>query len=101
MKLSENVPVYLDEGDWGSLRSSSDLVPGSLYKAMDSHVLIASCGAEERAQEVGDPKRGLFTQALITLLRRDRVDHLRYSDVLPRLEIIPKYAEDITNPAVH
>ncbi|KZP22899.1 hypothetical protein FIBSPDRAFT_930844 [Athelia psychrophila] len=90
VELKNNTPTDLDQHSW---RQSADhgeaLAPGALYTGLESHVLLAACGAKEVATEYGTPRRGRFTNAFIQLLRQEGVDKLRYFDVLDRLESIP------------
>ncbi|KZP24193.1 hypothetical protein FIBSPDRAFT_822304 [Athelia psychrophila] len=90
VKLEDNTPAELDQDSWReSADHGEDLAPGVLYRGLDSHVLIAACGAKEVATEYGTPRRGRFTKAFVQLLRQEGVDKLRYFDVLNRLESIP------------
>ncbi|KZP16315.1 hypothetical protein FIBSPDRAFT_895063 [Athelia psychrophila] len=90
VELENNTPADLDQHAWcESADHGEALAPGTLYTGLESHVLIAACGAKEVATEYGTPKRGRFTKAFIQLLRQEGVDKLRYSDVLNRLESIP------------
>ncbi|KAI0313035.1 hypothetical protein OF83DRAFT_1176058 [Amylostereum chailletii] len=54
---------------------------------MASHTLLAACEAKQKAHESN--RRGDFTSALLTLLRKDRVDRLTYEDVIMRLPDLP------------
>lgn len=89
MKVPANLPKDLDSDLWRVTGFRGE-ASGSLYKGVESHVLLAACAANETAMEDGSPKRGLFTSALIALLRKDGVDKLTYADVLKRMETIPK-----------
>lgn len=92
MELDISMPSDLDEKSWNeSADQGKVLAPGTLYTALDSHVLIAACGSREVATEYGTPRRGRFTKAFVRLLQQEGVDKLRYVDILNRLESIPKY----------
>ena len=90
MKLTSNMPVNLDQKVWsdGGGSRATEIAPGFARTGLRSHVLLAACGAMETARETGG--RGVFTKALLTLLRRDGVEKLRYSDVLKRMDAIPR-----------
>ncbi|KZP15819.1 hypothetical protein FIBSPDRAFT_912396 [Athelia psychrophila] len=90
VKLLDNLPANLDSDLLHESGARGDIVaPGSFYKGLDSHVLLAACGAKETADEDGPPPRGLFTTALIKLLQDEGVDKLVYTDVLKRIDAIP------------
>ncbi|KZP29219.1 hypothetical protein FIBSPDRAFT_727545, partial [Athelia psychrophila] len=102
VKLPDNVPANLDQDLWKDSAARGDtMVPGLFYKGMDSHVLLAACGAKEIADEHGSPSRGLFTTALLKLLQEEGVDKLIYTDVMKRIDAIPKYVNNHTSCAFH
>lgn len=91
MEISIGVPANLDQGIWGSGNSRGSKIPsGFLRKGLRSHVLLAACSAKEQARELGG--RGNFTKAFLNLIRSEGVDKLLYSDVLERMETIPRFA---------
>ncbi|RXW16207.1 hypothetical protein EST38_g9645, partial [Candolleomyces aberdarensis] len=60
---------------------------GFAMKDMNSHILLAACGAGERARE--DRGHGRFTDALLELLRTVPPDQITYADILlkmPRID---------------
>ncbi|KZP07420.1 hypothetical protein FIBSPDRAFT_922853 [Athelia psychrophila] len=90
VNLPDNVPADLDLDLWQENRPRGiTSAPGSSYQGLDSHVLLAACGEKETAYEDGAPRRGLFTTALLKLLREEGVDKLIYNDVLKRIDVIP------------
>ncbi|KAH9923562.1 caspase domain-containing protein [Fomitopsis serialis] len=74
------IPEDLDQNIWtwrpdGTVRDANMAVPtGFSYPAMRSHVLLAACRQDEKAQEnrvsVDGNTRGLFTLHLLKFLRR-------------------------------
>ncbi|KIM78109.1 hypothetical protein PILCRDRAFT_603746 [Piloderma croceum F 1598] len=89
VKLASNMPVNLDQKVWSDSGASraTEIAPGFARTGLRSHVLLAACSSTETAKETGG--RGVFTKALLTLLRRHGVEKLRYSDVLQRMDAIP------------
>jgi hypothetical protein len=75
--------------DEGSRAINSTVSPGSMYKAMSSHVLLAACQSGETAWEnrTDEKSSGLFTQVLISALRRWRTDSvpMTYSGLIESL----------------
>lgn len=59
--------------------------PASEQKALESHVLLAACGANEEAKEQGG--KGRFTSALLETLRRFGVERLTYYELMKRVNI--------------
>ncbi|KDR74408.1 hypothetical protein GALMADRAFT_227464 [Galerina marginata CBS 339.88] len=53
-----------------------------------SHVLLSACASSGQAWE--SEGRGVFTVALLDLLRDSQIDKLRYSDIVMQMEIDPK-----------
>lgn len=87
------LPPTLDADIWKrglSSRSATTIVPtGFLYKAMQSHVLLAACRPDEQAMEaskVPEP-RGAFTVALLKLLRSENLLELSYARVAERVQL--------------
>jgi hypothetical protein len=75
-KLQEN----LDQELWSIFPSNG---------ALQSHVLLAACGSSAVAWESNG--RGVFTVALLELLKGSRIDKLRYCDIIMGMNIDPKY----------
>ncbi|KAJ2922355.1 hypothetical protein H1R20_g14729, partial [Candolleomyces eurysporus] len=63
---------------------------GFAMKDMNSHVLLAACGAGELALEDKGPEKahGRFTAALLELLRAVAPDQITYADVLSKMRRI-------------
>jgi len=59
-----------------------------------SHVLLSACSSSGQAWESNG--RGVFTVALLNLLRVVVTDSLRYCDILVRLDIDFKYVYDLS-----
>ncbi|KAK0440552.1 caspase domain-containing protein [Armillaria borealis] len=62
---------------------ASVVAKGFETKGMFSHVLLSACQAEQTAKEKHG--RGVFTSALLSLLREMGVDKLTYKDVITNL----------------
>ncbi|KAJ7138041.1 caspase domain-containing protein [Mycena epipterygia] len=86
----------------GTLRGARSghvvLPPGIRHQFMESHVLLAACGQQQRAHESisasGEPC-GFFTNSLIEQLRRIGPDRITYEELVERL---PSYALAAQNP---
>jgi hypothetical protein len=91
------VPTELDQRIWHDSLSIRDIntTAGFLQRGMQSHVLLAACGAQELALE--DQGRGVFTHALLFLLTRIGADQIRYRDVLERIYDLPEYVSERSN----
>ena len=102
-EVPNNIPVGLDQGIWcGSANDrKAKITSGFLRRGMQSHVLLAACGAHELALE--DQGRGVFTQALLFLLTGVGADKIRYRDVLEMIYDLPAYVWDgrLMFPPVH
>jgi len=72
-----------------ALARGSRPAKGFLAGALDTHVLLAACSSGEVAREYN--KQGLFTAALLELLRKTPVHDLTYFEVLRRLTSIDGY----------
>ncbi|KIJ27950.1 hypothetical protein M422DRAFT_71496 [Sphaerobolus stellatus SS14] len=89
----EDVPPELDMHIWNDEERCKDetrgafLAPGFVRCGLRSHVLIAACGAEEKARE--HCGRGIFTEALVKTLRSVGADKVTYQDVLKRIPALP------------
>ncbi|KAH9923545.1 caspase domain-containing protein [Fomitopsis serialis] len=87
------VPPALDENIWRwglSTRSASTMAPtGFLYKAMQSHVLMAACRPDEQALEasrVPEP-HGAFTLNLLKTLRSQNLAELTYARLIELVQL--------------
>ncbi|KDR74412.1 hypothetical protein GALMADRAFT_250326 [Galerina marginata CBS 339.88] len=61
------------------------LQPTSTSGGLLSHVLLSACGSTGQAWEAHD--RGVFTAALLDLLKDSQIDKLRYCDIVMRMDI--------------
>ncbi|CCM00516.1 uncharacterized protein FIBRA_02550 [Fibroporia radiculosa] len=92
IEVKTSLPADLDQEIWNSPSSSSEeraiaISAGFAHSGLRSHVLLAACGAEERARE--ERARGLFTKALIDALISYGTDKLTYADVIKRMSPLP------------
>jgi hypothetical protein len=60
---------------------------GRENSGLSSHVLFAAASSGEKAREMDE--RGVFTKALLTLLRTESLAKLTYLDVVQRLVDLP------------
>jgi hypothetical protein len=69
---------------------SRDMVDakGHENSGLSSHVLLAATSSGEKAREKDN--RGIFTRALLTLLRTESLAKLTYLDIVQRLTNLPK-----------
>jgi hypothetical protein len=65
-----------------------DIAPGFLYGGLRSHILLAACGAKEKAKE--EQGQGVFTKALLEILRTVSADTVTYTDLLRRIHALPE-----------
>jgi hypothetical protein len=63
------------------------VAPGFLRSGLNSHVLLAACGAKEKARE--EMGRGVFTKAFLEVLTNIGADKITYSDLLERMPALP------------
>jgi hypothetical protein len=62
---------------------------GHENSGLSSHVLLAAASSGEKAREKNN--RGIFTHALLKLLRTESLAELTYLDTVQRLENLPQY----------
>jgi hypothetical protein len=65
-----------------------DIAPGFLHGGLRSHVLLAACGAKEKAKE--EQGQGVFTRALLEILRTVSANTVTYTDLLRRIHALPE-----------
>lgn len=70
----------------GTARDDS-VMAGYEVSGSRSHVLLAACRAGERSRE--DGRGGLFTRALLEILRVDGVERVTYEGLIDNLPEIP------------
>jgi hypothetical protein len=75
-------PPIFSDAQFQESRDAS-IVPGFVHRGMKSHILLAACGAEERAYE--DQGKGVFTAALLKLLYEVGTQNVTYANLLQRL----------------
>ena len=85
---AKSVPLREDvDSDIWSIASPSveKRLRGAFTRRQDkSHVLLSACGPRENS--IGCPTGGLFTQALLTCLRRKDISPRSYAELLKRTE---------------
>ena len=84
------------------LQESLDQEIRSLFPSnggLRSHVLLSACGSSGQAWESNG--RGVFTVALLELLKDSRIDKLRYCDIIMRMYIDPKYVYNLSVEVCH
>lgn len=69
----------------GQLRSLSSHPFAGLNT--ESHVLLAACGRSETAYESPFSNHGLFSEALLDLLSRARIEEISYASLMNMLHI--------------
>ncbi|VDB83370.1 unnamed protein product [Peniophora sp. CBMAI 1063] len=57
---------------------------------LQSHILLAACSPEQSAFENRSVRRGRFTSALLTLLRKPGTGTLTYAELIQRLDNLPQ-----------
>jgi hypothetical protein len=90
IKIEGNLPARLDQHIWDKSDEdrAMDIAPGFLYGGLRSHVLLAACGAKEKAKE--EQGQGVFTKALLEILRTVSADTVTYTDLLRRIHALPE-----------
>ncbi|KAL6306604.1 hypothetical protein BKA93DRAFT_148884 [Sparassis latifolia] len=76
----------LDRQIWGATvdgKRASQPAPGFARSGLRSHVLLAACGAGERAQEFN--KRGRFTQAILERLSMAGTANITYKELIQQI----------------
>lgn len=84
------MPNGIDRDIWGSSGGTrgGGVPPGLRHLGLQSYVLLSACQSFESAQESGG--RGFFSTSLLTLFRTIGPDKLKYSEIITRLDVIPK-----------
>lgn len=90
VEIKGHLPAGLDQHIWdkSSEDRSTDIAPGFLYGGLRSHVLLAACGAKEKAKE--EDGRGVFTKAFLEVLRTVAADTVTYADLIRRIHALPQ-----------
>jgi hypothetical protein len=80
----------LDASIWKFGRRKAQTAAGFLQTGLQSHILLAACGARETAGEALEPMfRGHFTTQLIKLLEATSPETLNYNNILENMGRIP------------
>jgi hypothetical protein len=89
-EIIETIPPELDKNIWGTLGGGrgTSVPPGFLQSGLRSHVLLAACGAKEKAKE--EYGRGIFTNAVLEVLKAVSADTVTYTDLLQRMHALPE-----------
>lgn len=95
-EIPGNIPLNTDSDICNDIspvngRRHSNLIPGSL----ESHVLLAACSEGEKAQDDRVNMCGVFTNALLQVLKSGGLDKFTYVDVLKRMDALPQYVRYI------
>jgi hypothetical protein len=88
---SIEIPPDLDQDIWQHVEvpeGRATVPAGFAYSALNSHVLLAACGAKELARE--EKGGGVFTSAMLHVLKSIGAEKLTYKDMLERIPILPK-----------
>ncbi|PVF91863.1 hypothetical protein CPB86DRAFT_820144 [Serendipita vermifera] len=85
-EMLEEIPPNLDEDIWSSSSRAVNM-SGFLRKGLRSHVLLAACGAREKASEC--QQKGVFTPALLSTLGSVDVGKITYEGLINRLPCLP------------
>lgn len=87
----DEVHVDLDRSIWKSEEQGrgTAIATGFANAGLNSHILLAACGADEKAQEQGG--RGMFTCALLDVLNDVDASKLTYTDLMRRIGHLPGY----------
>jgi hypothetical protein len=88
--IMSDVPAELDKYIWDnrSGERSTAIPPGFLQSGLRSHVLLAACGAKEKAKE--EQGRGVFTRAILDVLNTVSADTVTYTELLRRMHALPE-----------
>ncbi|KAF8211746.1 hypothetical protein K438DRAFT_1807827 [Mycena galopus ATCC 62051] len=83
---SRSIPVDLDSQFW---KGKGEAVPYR-RKSVSPYVLLAACGADEKAREITKPDGthgGRFTTALIPLLQQAPLEHTTFAELMGQREL--------------
>jgi hypothetical protein len=76
----------LDTNIWKFGRRKAQVAAGFVQTGLQSHILLAACGAGESARETLEPTfRGHFSTELIKLLEATPPETLKYTDILAQM----------------
>ena len=84
-EMVDSIPPSLDGAIWNRLPEDRalDVVSGFAKYGLSSHILLAACRESEKAHE--ENHRGLFTGALLHVLREVETHKLTYKDLMQRI----------------
>ncbi|THU91191.1 hypothetical protein K435DRAFT_909329, partial [Dendrothele bispora CBS 962.96] len=77
----------LSSNSFSESSRASSIAKGSENYGLLSHVLLSACLPEQESKEIQGS--GIFTSALLTLLREYGVDKLTYQEVIAHLPVLP------------
>jgi hypothetical protein len=88
-EITGTIPAELDKNIWGNSNERGTSIPsGFLQNGLRSHVLLAACGAKEKAKE--ERGRGVFTNAILDVLNFVSPDTITCADLLQRIHALPE-----------
>lgn len=68
-------------------RRDGDIIPASVGRNYQSHVMLAACGKNESAKECQHTQHGWLTAALLRLFNKVPIENFTYDTLLTNLEI--------------
>ncbi|KAF8988251.1 caspase domain-containing protein [Cyathus striatus] len=79
-----------DQDTWSQDIRSAAVPQGLSGKYHASHVLLAACGRQQLAHEAKNPRRGVFTNALLQILNNSNLEDLTYTSLMHKLHLLGK-----------
>jgi len=91
-KVKNNLPFDLDHEIFNGspCDRAIKVAAGFLQSDLRSHVLLAACGAEEKAKEDTTIMRGDFTKAFLETIRIIGADKVSYTELIQRIPQLPE-----------
>ncbi|KAF8887012.1 caspase domain-containing protein [Gymnopilus junonius] len=78
-------------------RRDGDIIPASVGRNYQSHVMLAACGKNESAKECQHTQHGWLTAALLRLFNKVPIENFTYDTLLTNLEITcPQCIRDVS-----
>ncbi|KAF8170849.1 caspase domain-containing protein [Mycena galopus ATCC 62051] len=87
IELPTGYTIPLEVLNEGAATRAGSIAPAYQTAGLRSHVLLAACMQGQQARE--RQGHGLFTSALLSVLRKEGVDRLTYKDVITRIGDLP------------